>query len=440
MQPIVKVLSVALLITCIIAAVTVAEHTREDIVSQITPCDSPYKNRIPTDAELAVTIESHKAWLASGRESHDERRANLCQANLEGADLRGAQLQDAELVRANLQNAFLHGANLQGANLFMAHIGRAMLSSADLREGHLFMADLFMADLAETNLEGADLRGAQLQGADLTRARLQGADLMGADLLGAIYEPEPESLPHLWTLVRAKNLEAMVFRDSPAALVALREAFKKAGLRTQERQITYALEHTKRLQAWGPSWPNLEEEDMRSWLERFAGKCESLFSYVFFEFPSGYGMAPRRALQTLCLLMALFSIPYMVAVTARGPAGIWMIWLPDRVHKEEGEAAPVRVTSTFFFSAHQERAAGRWWGSLWRQLSIALTGLYFSLLSACSLGWRELNIGAWIARVQPREYSLRATGWVRTVSGIQSLLSIYLLALWALTYFSRPFE
>jgi hypothetical protein len=68
------------------------------------------------------------------------------------------------------------------------------------------------------------------------------------------------------------------------------------------------------------------------------------------------------------------------------------------------------------------------------------TGLYFSLLSAFHLGWRELNVGTWIARLQFREYTLRATGWVRMVAGIQSLLSVYLLALWVLTYFGRPFE
>jgi hypothetical protein len=42
--------------------------------------------------------------------------------------------------------------------------------------------------------------------------------------------------------------------------------------------------------------------------------------------------------------------------------------------------------------------------------------------------------------MQPREYTLRATGWARMVSGAQSLLSIYLLALSVLTYFGRPFE
>jgi hypothetical protein len=67
-------------------------------------------------------------------------------------------------------------------------------------------------------------------------------------------------------------------------------------------------------------------------------------------------------------------------------------------------------------------------------------GLYFSLLSAFHIGWRDLNVGNWIARMQPREYTLRPSGWVRFVSGLQSLLSVYLLALSVLTYFGRPFE
>jgi len=48
--------------------------------------------------------------------------------------------------------------------------------------------------------------------------------------------------------------------------------------------------------------------------------------------------------------------------------------------------------------------------------------------------------GNWIARIQPRDYTLGARGWVRTVSGIQSLISMYLRVLWVLTYFGRPFE
>jgi hypothetical protein len=65
--------------------------------------------------------------------------------------------------------------------------------------------------------------------------------------------------------------------------------------------------------------------------------------------------------------------------------------------------------------------------------------LQFSILSAFHIGWRDLNVGTWLARLQTREYTLRATGRVRTFAGVQSLLSVYLLAMWVLTYFGRPF-
>jgi hypothetical protein len=260
-------------------------------------------------------------------------------------------------------------------------------------------------DERRANLCQADLFEANFQGADLLVANLQGADLAMANLAKAIYEPYPEKLPVLWRLTNPTNeLEKLVFFNTPTALIALREAFKGAGMRAQERQLTYAIEHTKQLQAWDPSCHNPKGKDTRPWLEQLAGKSESLFSYVLFELPSGYGMAPSRALAGRGLLIVLFSVPYMVAVTTRGAAGIWMVWLPDRVHKVEGETNPVRVTSAFFFSPLKMWAARRWRRGLARGLSVLFIGLYFSLLSAFSLGWRELNVGTWIARVQPREY------------------------------------
>jgi hypothetical protein len=55
--------------------------------------------------------------------------------------------------------------------------------------------------------------------------------------------------------------------------------------------------------------------------------------------------------------------------------------------------------------------------------SACLAELYCSALSSFQMGWQELNVGTWMMRLQPREYTIRATGWVRTVSGIQSLNS-----------------
>jgi hypothetical protein len=66
--------------------------------------------------------------------------------------------------------------------------------------------------------------------------------------------------------------------------------------------------------------------------------------------------------------------------------------------------------------------------------------LLFSLISAFQIGWRELNVGNWIARLARFEYVLKPVGWTRTIAGIQSLVSLYLVAIWALTYFGRPFQ
>jgi uncharacterized protein YjbI with pentapeptide repeats len=382
----------------------------------------------------------------------DLRGAVLYRADLQGAWLGEVNLQETHLWKVNLQGAGLSGANLRGARLSEVDLQEAQLSGANLRGAQLWEVNLQGAGLGEVNLRGArlwevNLRGARLakanlQEAHLLDANLEEANLSNAELQKAVYEPHPGKLPNFWSLTNPDNrLETLLFFRSPAALISLREAFKRGGMRTQERQLTYAIEHTKRLLAWDPSWHRQEQEDTRPWQEKLAGKSESLFNYVLFELPSGYGMAPSRALATLGLLILVFSLIYMVALlAARGRAGIWVTWPIDRVYQEEGAKEAARVTTTFFFPRVQARAAGHWWGVLLRGASIPLIGLYFSLLSAFSLGWRELNVGTWIARVQSREYTLRATGWVRTVSGIQSLLSVYLLALWVLTYFGRPFE
>jgi Pentapeptide repeats (8 copies) len=389
MRPRAEVFIAVLLVGWLVAAITVAEE-RE---GAIKPCEGPYANRRPTPEDLKTALRNHQAWLESGRKRDDERRANFCQAHLDGADL-----QEEDLRETILEKASLNGVKLQRTNL------------------------------ADANLQEASLTWANLQGAGLSGTNLKGAELFQANLQGALYEPNPEKLPRFWTLTSPyNNLEKLVFHDSPAALIALREAFKNAGMRTQERQITYAIEHTRRLQAWQS--------------ENLWDKSESLFKLVAFELPSDYGMSPGRSLKILWGSIGLFALVYTVAlVTTRGHSGIWMVWLSDRVHKTEGEADPVRVTSTFWFSALQMKAASRWWRGLLQEMSALLIGLYFSVLSAFSIGWRDLNVGTWIARVQPREYTLRATGWVRTVSGIQSLLSLYLLVLWVLTYFGRPFE
>ena len=232
MRPIRKSFVAVALVGYIVAAVVVAEEIE---------CDGPFKGSTPTPEELVIVLRNHEAWLKSGAKSDDTRRANLCHAML---------------VATNLSKADLRGANLQGAVLWWdANLQEADLSGANLQKASIHWTELQKANLDKANLQQAELRGANLHRASLDEAKLA----------GAIYEPKPESVPAHWTLTHPDSkLDELVFVNNPSGLIELRDAFKKAGMRTQERQLTYAIERTKRLQAWDPSWVTPDKKDTRT--------------------------------------------------------------------------------------------------------------------------------------------------------------------------------
>jgi hypothetical protein len=138
-------------------------------------------------------------------------------------------------------------------------------------------------------------------------------------------------------------------------------------------------------------------------------------------------MSPEKPLFILAGFIVFFMFFYMAAlIIPNKKDGIWKIWIPDRLRDD----LPYKNRNKKKKELLYLQSGGLIWGY----------GIYFSVLSAFHFGWRDLNVGNWIARMQPYEYRLQATGWARTVSGIQSLISVYLLALSVLTYFGRPFE
>lgn len=167
----------------------------------------------------------------------------------------------------------------------------------------------------------------------------------------------------------------------------------------------------------------------------------NIFQLVLFEWTCDYGMTPSRPLLIMFVGLFIFTLPYLLALRSGNPeTGVWLLLPSDRVLDRKLKDHPIKLTTRTPFRPLPENRWARRMAYLrrgWRSLRLAF---YFSLLSAFYLGWRELNVGTWISRLQKQEYNLRATGWVRTVSGLQSLLSVYLLALWALTYFGRPFD
>ncbi len=372
------------------------------------PCTGKFVGQRPTEKQLDEVLKLHGEWLGlEGKEARLKdvvKRANLCGADLTEANLRRtlllqANLSKARLVMANLSEADLSEANLSEARLLGANLSKAVLKQANLSGAHL------VGNLREANLAWANLRGAVFRSADMREA-----DLTEADFANTYFYRT--KVPNFDSWRSAKNLSLVTFDLDGVTLSEfhrLREGFKKNGMRTEERGITAALE---RAQTRAPETNPLERG----------------FRLIAFDATAEYGNAPGRPLIILLSGIFLFALPYTVALMVKNSSwrgAIWMVWNEDRL-----------IDSSR--NENEKKRRGRLSGLAFPKA--LLYGLYFSLLSAFHFGWRDLNVGNWIARIQPREYALRASGWVRTVSGVQSLLSVYLVALWALTYFGRPFE
>jgi uncharacterized protein YjbI with pentapeptide repeats len=379
--------------------------------------------------------------------------AELNKANLSGAELNEADLSEAELNKANLSYAELNKANLSWAKLNKANLSWAKLNEADLSWAELQEADLSEAELNEANLLGAELNKANLSGAELNKADLYGAELNkanlswaklneanlsraklneahlgqasvagarldNADLTAAHYAPN-SAAPDPY-VAQIKGVATVTFpAGEEVGLVQLRELFQKAGLRDLERQATFAIEN-------GRSSNNIAE-----WHNNLGGAAEGLFRKVAFDFTTRYGLDPARALLAIVAVWALL-IPVYAWPIWRQPKhskranGIYRVLPKDRIETHDGKPSldnPARVERL-----HARGLATLGWSA------------YFSLLSAFQIGFREFSVGTWLTRAQPRSFALEATGWVRTLSGLQSLLSVYLLAMWLLTYFGRPFQ
>lgn len=394
--------------------------------------------------DLAAALSKHEKWLAArydellGAHERGVRQlsgdtSGFCNHDLEAAELRDARLAFADLrgtllTRSDLSGAIMERSDLTGAKLNYAKLAGAQLLEANLRGVDLAGADLSGADLSRADLTGADLQGANLEGAILYRSLLTDAKLENVNLSGAQFEPRGR--PSSEWLAALNGVSSVWFcEDEESAMVRLRAAFREAGLRELEREATFAIERHRTAYALAAWDPNLKNACGRLRQDRWAA-VEGAFRRLFFEWTTDYGLAYGRPILILLGLTGFFALVYLPVLLldpgrSKG-GGVFRIWPAGRISQAGGTpsvAADVVV----------ERLRSR-------GLSALGLSLYFSLISAFHLGWRDLNVGTWLARLQPRDYALRGEGWVRVVAGLQSLISVYLLAMWALTYFGRPFE
>lgn len=393
------------------------------LATSATECSGKFSGVELTQQQMDSLFapSSMYSWLARQGSSNEHFcgarfRGHAIAANFSDSNLRGTDFRNADLSHSRFWDADMSGAHLDQARLVGAQFRRTNLRDASFSGGFALL-DRKTGKLIRT---GADLTNASFVQADLTGAHL---DWVKFD--NTVFELLPGALPRIESIAHADGLSKLTYENSAHSLIELREGFKRSGLREQEREVTCAINRTQ--------------------TKNFKSPLRRVLHWVLFDLTSEYGFSPLRPLTILALGVLAFAPLYAVAMSKRGSPNwsqrahsrccremrvrfarrfrsgcIWRIWQQDRI-----------------LDKHRPDRERLSYDSLLPRFRYAI---YFSLLSAFHVGWRDLNVGGWMVRIQSREYTMRATGWARTVSGLQSLISVYLVALSILTYFGRPFE
>jgi uncharacterized protein YjbI with pentapeptide repeats len=396
----------------------------------------------------------------------DLRLAKMSHTRMNGADLTLAQLQHANLIGSDLTDTNMtkvdgSGADFTGSGLSNANLTEARLIGANLTNASAAYSILERADLSQTFLQHASLFGVRAAGANFYAANLDSTMLNKADLTGARFSFsdfrtmylretnfratvfQPALLPETNGTASALSLELMTYEDSPTALVQLRKQFFDAGFREQERKITYALKRREaELSKQRCSSRKLASEERARaiiWAsDSIVAYCGSFALNELFDWTCQYGMSPGRPLVLCFLLWFCCSLLYFAFVHTSGPSGLYRSYYEN----PELEADP---------SGHKTVKVIRPWeissGTLWkrlrelivREISLLGTSMFFSLMSAFNIGFRDVNFGRWLRLLTRKEFDIKSAGWARVVAGWQSLISVVFVALFILTFFGRPF-
>lgn len=369
----------------------------------------------PADMLASAKAEGEPIGVRADLRECDFRGAKFDDLVLPRGILRGARLDDARMGGANLRWASFIDAKLRGARLPYAILADTEFKEADLRGADVNRADLSRATFENARLSDADLTGSCLAGVELIGTRLDGARFGNNSIERMVFEPWPGALPNLIVMAgnpqmtdkrrpctfapgevdRLTMLRTLAF-ESPHGVWELRRVFREGGADSAARVLTSLLE-------------NKEYEKQAK--QSLAGHIIAWLGWFVVGMPTDYGANPWLAL----LLDG--------GVALLG----WLVYLyPAYKGNAIGRHVPNEEKSKDYQPLRGIPGMAR--------------ALQFSFYTTIQLGWRDFNLRAWVSLLQFEPYEFHVLGWLRWAAGVQALISLWLFAMFLLTYFGHPFD
>jgi uncharacterized protein YjbI with pentapeptide repeats len=417
--------------------------------------------------------------------------AHLDQANLTGANLRDTDLSNTSLVQADLTSAILQRTDFTGADVTLAKFWysdfepKATPLLATMSPGEGLETVRWAVDPVSDGFNNEldyRLRVEQAQQSNgrrmptvpkirdrwlvwlscyrdrldnkkygLVGSRVEDAIYFVSDVFLGLHPSVPNECPSRPSKETGRPYENLQATRSHKDLPARRAA---------ETLAEYQLVDV-RTAALGASHPEIALETNLA-LQRHK---ESAIEMIVYDWTCAYGAAPARPIRFVFAL-AVLALPFYWVGFRRQRHGVKLFRVDEHGEKEEeipsgGFRNKPRWQSRLGF----KRSPGSTW-RLWLLTSLHLTRpthdmrlflasrmprvrwevtfakavVLFSLISVIDLGFEGFDFGRWVRMLFFTKYDLKARGWLRAVSGLQSIIGLGLLALSVLSFFGHLFE
>lgn len=415
------------------------------------PCnhkDSEQLDREAGNSKLFIELaETSKQLCSFSLQREVMVYVPLRDVNLHGANLRLSNFSSSDAENVKLLRSYLEETSFKRANLKSANFNEAKLNNADLSEANLVGALFLMA-----NLDGANLSKAVFGCSDDKPSKC--TDITQASFYGpsCSYNHQKKDVVCndeklvFTNLKGAKNIKSLVYDYSdhlnfPSTLISLRKYLRESGFESEAREITYVIQK------------GLDEEDLFDLSKVSTLEILGAYARKFaFDYTVQYGASPSNALVIMLYTLIIFSFVYFSTLVVqvfyklKFVGDVFLIspkiTIPDILDVQEYEDGIFKIQSLLRV-IHKYRDMQPPYGPD-RQLElkyyfyICRHAVWFSILSSFHFGWRDLNVGSWLARLQPTLFTYKPTKMFRILSGIQSLVCIYLLAIFVISYFGNP--
>jgi uncharacterized protein YjbI with pentapeptide repeats len=417
----------------------------------VFPCE--YKD----DGQLEKEANNTKLFIELAQGSK-----NLCQFSLQGKVLIQFPLRDLNLHAVNLRSTNFSGSDAENVKLLWALLEESSFDESNLKNANFSGAKLNNASLEGAKLVGANFYQTKLDGANLSNAVFgcsdndptKCTDITGASFYGpsCIYNHERKDIDCdvkniVYTNLKgAKNIKSLVYDYSnhlnfPTSLIPLRKHLRDSGFEREAREITYIIQNGLDQEALvDPHNKNISE------------LIDAYFRKLAFSYTVEYGVSPGNALIILLYILIFFSAIYMILLLLQVrytfsfvgqilllspkeviPGRVGIYDYEDGIFRSENllRVVNIKVNSLPPYGPDSTLPAKCY-------IYICKHAFWFSLLSSFHFGWRDLNVGNWLARLQSKSFTYKPTNLFRTLSGVQSLICIYLVAIFVLSYFGLP--